>query len=193
MDPGELLIRDLAASDHAALAFIFGRLGEQSRYQRFLGVKRRLDPAELDRLSTPDHWHHGALIAFSPVPRAPIGVARYVRTDDFELAELAVSVVDEWQRRGVGEALMLALRDRALRAGIRRFSATLYRSNRGALALVRRLGPCSVTGFHGDVIELSGSWLRKGLDGEETMREHGETVRAVPGAGQSSAAVTAWG
>jgi RimJ/RimL family protein N-acetyltransferase len=149
-----VLIRELTAADRAALAFIFSRLGEQSRYQRFLGVKRVLAPRELDQLSTPDHWHHEALIAFSPVPRAPIGVARYVRTGDFDVAELAVAVVDEWQRRGVGEALLIALRERAVRAGVRRFSATLYRSNRGAQALARRLGPWSVVGAHGDVVEL---------------------------------------
>src|SRR4051812_5906827 len=119
-----VLIRELPAGDRAALAFVFHRLGAQSRYQRFLRVRRELDPAELDRLAAVDHWHSEAVVAWSPVPRAPIGVARYVRAEDFDVAEVAVAVADDWQRRGVGAALMVALRERALRAGIHRFTAT---------------------------------------------------------------------
>ena len=136
----DLLVRELAACDRPALAFVFGRLGPRSRYQRFLAAKPELDARELERFARVDHWHHDALIAFSPPPRAPVAVARYVRLEDFDTAELAVEVVDAWQRRGVGRALVLALRDRALRAGIRRFRATLLRENRGARALVRELG-----------------------------------------------------
>jgi GNAT superfamily N-acetyltransferase len=150
-----VVIRELAAADRAALAFIFGRLGEQSRYQRFFTVKRELGADELDRLVAVDHWHHEALIAWSPAPRAPVAVARYVRAGAFDVAELAIAVVDAWQRRGVGAELGLALRERALRAGVERFDATLLRSNRGALALARRLGPLTVTASSGDVVEVS--------------------------------------
>src|SRR5271155_1689525 len=122
--PAGVLIRELASFDRAAIAFAFGRLGEQSRYQRFLAVKPRLSERELDRLTAVDHWHHEALIAWSPPPpRAPIAVARYVRQADFDAAELAIAVSDDWQRRGVGRALLLGLRERAMRAGVRRFTA----------------------------------------------------------------------
>jgi GNAT superfamily N-acetyltransferase len=140
------------------LAFVFQRMGEQSRYQRFLVAKRRLSEADLARLTAVDHWHHEALVAFSPVPRAPIAVARYVRAGDFDVGELAVAVVDDWQRRGVGGALTAALGERAARAGIRRFRATVPRGNRGALALVSRLGPPATTAGYGDVVELTGPW-----------------------------------
>jgi acetyltransferase len=156
--PVGLLIRELRAADRVALGLIFRRLGERSRYQRFLGIKRELGARELDHLTDVDHWHREAVIAWSPVPRAPIGVARYVRCEEFDLAELAITVVDDWQRRGVGGELSLALRERALRVGIHRFTATMLRSNRGALALARRLGPDAVVRTHGDVVELSGSW-----------------------------------
>jgi RimJ/RimL family protein N-acetyltransferase len=149
-----MLVRELTAADRPALAFIFHRLGENSRYQRFHGAKRQLSAKELDCLTAVDHWHHEALIAWTPAPSAPVAVARYVRTADFDLAELAVTVVDEWQRRGVGVELLLALRERALRAGITRFTATALRSNRAALALARRVGPLTVVAAHGDVVEV---------------------------------------
>lgn len=158
VDEAELLIRPLADTDRAALHFMFRRLGEDSRYQRFLGPKHRLGSADLDILMHVDHWHREALIAWSPRPRTPIGVARYARKEEFDLAEVAVTVVDEWQRRGVGAQLVTALRDRALRAGIRRFAVTLFRDNQGALALVRRFGPAETTARYGGVVELRGPW-----------------------------------
>jgi RimJ/RimL family protein N-acetyltransferase len=154
----ELLIRPLADTDLAALQFMFRRLGEDSRYQRFLGPKHRLGSADLDILMRISHWHREALIAWSPRPRPRIGVARYARREEFDLAEVAVTVVDEWPRRGVGAELVTALRDRALRAGIRRFAVTLFRDNRGALALVRRFGPAETTIRDGGVVELRGPW-----------------------------------
>jgi RimJ/RimL family protein N-acetyltransferase len=153
-----LLLRELAPADRRALAFIFRHLGETSRYQRFLGVKHQFSAHELDHLTHVDHWHREALIAFSPSPRTPIGVARYVRCSQFDLAEVAITVVDDWQRRGVGVELLLELRERAFRAGIRRFTATMFRDNRGAIALAHYFGPTAVTMRYGGVVELSGSW-----------------------------------
>ncbi len=150
----EPLIRELASSDRAAVAFSLQHLGPDSRYQRWLGPgpgTRR----ETERLTDVDHWHHEGLIAFSPVPRAPIGLAEYVRLDDFELAELAITVSDGWQRRGIGRALALALRERARAAGVRRFSATVMRGNSGAIALLRKLGRARVVGAQGSVAQ----WL----------------------------------
>jgi hypothetical protein len=80
----DLVVRPLERGDGPVLAFVFQRMGEQSRYQRFLVAKRRLREADLARLTAVDHWHHEALVAFSPVPRAPIAVARYVRAGDFD-------------------------------------------------------------------------------------------------------------
>lgn len=125
-----------------------------------------------------DHWHEQALIAYSPLPRAPVGIARYVRQADFAVAEIAVEVVDEWQRRGVGSALGLALRERALHAGIHRFVATVAMDNTGARALATRLG-CVRGGLAGSgsqalVIELGISSVARHAEhvlGDEVERE----------------------
>ena len=156
----EVTIRELRASDRRAVAFAFGHLSEQSRYQRFLTAKPELTPRELRSLLDVDHWHHEALIAFSPPPRAPIGIARYVRLqDDFEAAEVAIAITDEWQRHGVGTSLLAALTERAVRAGIRRFQVAMLRENRAARALVGKLAPriqpATVMAAAGNMVELS--------------------------------------
>ena len=150
-----ITIRPLVPSDRRALVFASHHLGERSRYQRFFTAKPELAPRDLARLLDVDHWHHEALIAFSPPPRAPIGIARYVRLhDDFEAAEVAITVVDEWQRNGVGTALLAALTERAVRAGIRHFSVSMLRHNAGARALAGGLGRPSAAGGAGGLVEL---------------------------------------
>jgi RimJ/RimL family protein N-acetyltransferase len=148
------VIRELSAADRAAVAFSLRHLGERSAYQRYLRLDDRLAGAEARRVTDLDHWHHEGLIAFATAPRAPIGVVEYVRLEEFDTAELAISVVDGWQRQGVGRQLAFALRERALRAGIRRFRATILRGNRGALAIARALGRCTVLSAEGNAAEL---------------------------------------
>jgi GNAT superfamily N-acetyltransferase len=151
---GEIAIRELRPSDRRAVAFAFGRLSERSRYQRFFTVRPDLSARDLARLTGVDHWHHEALIAHSAPPRAPIGIARYVRLEDFEAAEVAIEVVDEWQRRGVGTALLAALTQRARAAGIRRFHISMLRDNAAARALVRHVGVPDSGRSAGNVVEL---------------------------------------
>jgi len=150
----DLQLRELTPSDRRALRFMFDRLSPSSRQQRFLHAKNELSVRELEELTRLDHWHHEALIAWSLVPRVPIGVGRYVRGDEFDIAEVAITVIDEWQRRGVGRQLLFELRDRARRAGIRRFSALMLRSNKGALRLAHELGPCRLVRSSDGIVQL---------------------------------------
>jgi acetyltransferase len=150
----EVLICEATRADRAAIAFSLGHLGEQSHYQRFLAPKPVAMTRELERLLAIDHWHHEVLLAISQGPRVPVGVSEYVRLEHFDTAELAISVIDGWQRRGVGAMMLHGLRDRALAAGIRRFSATMLRENRGALALARTLGAVISTRSAGTLTEL---------------------------------------
>jgi len=133
---------------------MFARLSGESRYRRFLHPKTELSDRELDGLARLDHWHHEGLIAWSPWPRTPIGVARYVRTEQFDCAEVAVTVADAWQRRGLGKALLLVLRERAERAGIRRFTSLILWSNKAGLRLAHQLGPCRQIRSADGIVEL---------------------------------------
>jgi RimJ/RimL family protein N-acetyltransferase len=149
-----LLIKEVSRSDRAAVMFSFNHLGERSLHQRFMSPARAAALREVGRMIAADHWHSEALIAFAPAPRTPVGVAEYVRTDEFDVAEVAIAVVDGWQRRGVGRELLEALRTRALAAGVRRFEATMLRDNKGALALARHFGVCSTRAARQSLVEV---------------------------------------
>ena len=134
-------MRPIAPEDKALLASSFARLSEQSRYRRFLTTKNLLSEPELDYLVDVDHKDHEAIVAIDPVTGAGLGVARYIRSrDDAELAEVAVTVADDWQGRGLGRALLDRLTYRARREGVRRFSALVQGENRASIRLLEGLG-----------------------------------------------------
>ena len=70
-----------------------------------------------------------------------MGIARYVRdADEPQAAEIAVTIVDDWQGRGLGTELLSRLSDRARQAGIRRFTALVAADNAAMAGLLRKLG-----------------------------------------------------
>jgi acetyltransferase len=149
-----VVIRPLESADREALAFVHEHLSDQSLHQRFLGPRRPPSGGELQQLLRVDHWHHEALIAFGTGPRAPLGTARYARTDRFDTAEIAVEVIDARQRLGIGRALVSALTTRALAAGVRRFVVITLAENRAAQRLARQLGRPAAVSASGGTVEM---------------------------------------
>ena len=152
-DGARVRLRPIAAEDKPLLAASFERLSEESRYRRFLTAKSRLSAPELAYLvDQVDHSDHEAITALDTDTGALLGIARYVRSaEDPETAEVAVTVADDWQRRGLGRALLDRLADRARREGVRRFSALVLGENRAALGLFADLGELRRRTGAGDV------------------------------------------
>jgi GNAT superfamily N-acetyltransferase len=118
----------------------FDRLSEATVRARFLGPVKAT-PRLFDWVDELDGWDQVAVGASHAESGAPLGLARFVRDpDDPTRADAAITVIDAWQRRGVGTALMEKLARRAAAVGITSFSATAFAENRGAQALVRKLG-----------------------------------------------------
>lgn len=142
-DDTRILIRPIMPADKADLADGFGRLSEGSRYRRFMTSMGRLDDRALTYLTEIDYHDHFAWVAFdfsSPVPRG-IGVARYVRLPaEPQIAEAAVTVVDDHHRRGLGRLLLESLIPVALDNGITTFRGYLLVDNHPMAELLRSLG-----------------------------------------------------
>jgi RimJ/RimL family protein N-acetyltransferase len=139
-DGSPILIRRLRPDDAPEVESAFLRLSAESRRLRFLTAKPSLTPAELRYLVEVDGHHHEALCALDPATNQGIGIARWVRDErDRTRAEVAVTVVDAWQRRGVGTLLLEALTDRARAEGITCFTAIVSADNRNMRRLLDRL------------------------------------------------------
>jgi RimJ/RimL family protein N-acetyltransferase len=139
-DGSEVVIRQVRSSDAPLLADGFARLGPESRRLRFLRRKDELTPAELRYFTDVDHHDHEALGALAGATGGGVGIARYVRdASDPHSAEIALTVVDDWQGRGLGTELLAQLSGRARAEGIRRFTALVSADNAAMTALLRRL------------------------------------------------------
>jgi GNAT superfamily N-acetyltransferase len=140
-DGAEVLVRRVRPEDRELFVEAFKRMSPESTYSRFLGHKKKLTERELDFFTRLDHSEHEAIGAIDVATGEGIGVARMHRSeDDPEAAEAAVTVVDDWQRRGLGRLLLDRLSARARELGVRRFEASLLTTNRAMLSLFGRLG-----------------------------------------------------
>jgi len=140
-DGARVTLRPIAPEDAPLVAASFERLSKESRYRRLLTHKETLSEDELAYLVNVDHQNHEAIIAIEPSSGDALGVARYIRSEaDHEVAELAVTVADDWQRRGLGRALLARLAYRARREGVRKFSAFVMTENPGAVKLLAGVG-----------------------------------------------------
>jgi GNAT superfamily N-acetyltransferase len=138
-DGQPVLIRPLLYSDRFELAAGFAALSPRSRRQRFFHTLKVLDDDMLEYLTNLDYRDHFACVAVledRPVPKG-VGVARYVReAADPTVAEVAVTVADAYQRRGIGTLLVRTLGEVAAGNGIRTFVNYVRWDNAAAIELL---------------------------------------------------------
>lgn len=116
---------------------------ETIRY-RFMGPKKEFTTAELDYLTELDGWNHFALgIEEARGRERGVGIVRLVRSAiDPSIAEVAIVIIDEYQRIGLGtifiEAIVLAASERKIKT----LSFSLLPSNSMLVKLLQKVAPC---------------------------------------------------
>lgn len=140
----QLYVRHVKPSDKDLIGKAWLQLSRESQRKRFLAPKPRLTASDLRYLTEIDGHDHVALIALRlDEPHRLVGVARYVRLpDDPESAEVAVTIADPMQGKGVGKALSVMLADEARGRGVKRFTASILTDNRPALRLMAAMSDC---------------------------------------------------
>lgn len=135
-------VRPIEVGDAASLQRAFARLSSSSRYQRFFTGGSTLTDKMARVLTDIDHVDHQALVAL-PTERATeiVAVARFIRQHEGSTdADLAITVADDWHRRGLASAMLRLLSDRARAAGIHRFTVDMLADNAAIRALVQAAG-----------------------------------------------------
>lgn len=140
-DGASIIVRRVTPGDAPLLAEGFARLSATSRRLRFLTGKHMLTQSELRYFTTIDGHDHEALGAIDPDSGNGVGIARFVRDlERPDRAEVAVAVADDYQRRGVGTALLTRLAARARAEDVRYFTALIAGENRTMQDILNRLG-----------------------------------------------------
>ena len=140
-DGTQLYVRHVRPGDRDLIAEAWLHLSEDSQRKRFLAPKPKLTGRDLTYLTEIDGHDHAALIAVRlDEPNRLVAVARYVRLkEDPETAEVAVTVADSMQGKGIGSMLGILLADEARGRGITRFSASMLTDNEPALRMMHKM------------------------------------------------------
>ena len=180
-DGSRVILRPAIPADRELLVEGFERLSPESRYRRFFAPLKAISPSLLDYLMSMDYVDHFAWAALSAAPGPEgelqgLGISRYIRLADPTAAEMAVTVVDDWQGKGLGRILLDALVLEALENGITRFEGDVLTENGPMQELLRRTGAtfrAEGTGVRRFSIDLPSR--------EEALRgsPFGELLRAV--------------
>ena len=136
-DGGTVHLRPIRASDDEGLLGLYTRLSDESIYLRFFSPVPRPTASQIEHLTGVDYERRFALVA--ELGDDIVGVARYDRTGDNE-AEVAFTVQDDQQGRGLGTIMLEHLAVIARAHGISRFVAETLAQNHKMLGVFRDAG-----------------------------------------------------
>ncbi len=135
-DGRTVVVRLILPEDATALCRFHDALSAQSRYRRYLSAHPHLAPDEVRHLTELQHPDRVAFV--TEIDGEIVGVGRYERQGD--AAEVAFTVADDHQGRGIATVLLAALTACALSHGIRSFFADVLCENHAMLQVFRDAG-----------------------------------------------------
>ena len=142
-DGTTVLIRTVDPCDKQCITDGWVRLSARSRHMRFFSPINNLSEAQLTYLTDVDNVNHVVIAASetSVADPAGIGLARYIRLGhEPDIAELAISVTDEYQGRGVGTILLDLLIEHAKANNVRILRGYVLKSNKPMIKMLERHG-----------------------------------------------------
>jgi len=143
-DGSFLRLRHLLREDREILGAFFAQCSAEALRFRFMSSIRSPSESLLSYLAEADGARHVALIVTQGKVNDERIVAegRYVVLKERpDVADIALLVVDEMQRRGIATVLIRRLMDIASRKGVTHFSADVLADNRAMLSLLRKFAP----------------------------------------------------
>lgn len=138
-DNTELLLRPVLPGDSARTVHGHVEFSSETLYRRFMSA-RIPSPALMHYLSEVDYVDHFVWVV-TELDGSPIADARFVRDEHHpDIAEIAFTVGDAYQGRGLGTFLMGALAVVARLAGVEKFSARVLSENAPMRAILDHHG-----------------------------------------------------
>ena len=140
-DGGTLRLRPPGSEDANALLDFFSGLSERSFYLRFHGAPT-VRPALVEPFLDPDWVERGALVGTLAVGDGQqiVALANYARLRDPAAAEVAFTVADDQQGRGIGTRMLEQLAERAAAVGIEHFVAEVMGENAAMIRVFEDAG-----------------------------------------------------
>jgi acetyl coenzyme A synthetase (ADP forming)-like protein len=151
-DGGTVHLRPIRADDESGLLGLFSRLSDESIYMRFFSPVTSPTHEQLAHLANVDYDARMALVA--ELGDDIVAVARYDRLPETEHAEVAFTVQDDQQGRGLATIMLEHLAAVARSRGITTFVAETLPDNRRMLGVFRDAGFRVVREFTDGVVHV---------------------------------------
>jgi protein lysine acetyltransferase len=137
-DGSQLMLRPVLPGDTERTVHGHIHFSSETLYRRFMSA-RQPTPALMHYLSEVDYVDHFVWVVTDGTD--PVADARFVRDDrDSTVAEIAFTVADDYQGRGIGTFLIGALSIAARLNGVERFSARMLSDNVPMRTIMDRYG-----------------------------------------------------
>jgi GNAT superfamily N-acetyltransferase len=156
-DGTAVVLRLVHPGDKALLLEGWQRLSAETRYRRFHTPKAALSASELRYLTEIDQYDHVAIGAGCRCEGrlVGLGIARFVRSETRpDVADAALTVLDDAQRKGLGRLLLTRLMAAARERGVARFEFDVLATNTAMRSLVKVLVPRSIVLPDGPMIRV---------------------------------------
>lgn len=145
-------IRPVLPIDSEKIATFHSTLSERTRYLRYFGSHDVLSEKELRRMTNVDYRDRMAFVA--ELGAEVIGMAIYERLPSSTFAEVAFTISDHHQGRGLGSIFLEHLAGAAAECGIDHFEAEVLSENRSMIQVFRRAGYEISRSFDGSTLHL---------------------------------------
>ena len=155
-DGGRIEIRAQRPQDRDGIRAALARTSEESFYHRFFTVKREFSEKEAHYFLDIDFVKQVALVAIADESGRPtiVGGCRYIVMQP-GVAEISFLVIDAYQGRGIGSALMRHIASLAHKAGLKELVADVLADNVPMLNVFGRSGLLMSKKMVGTTVELS--------------------------------------
>ena len=155
-DGTSIRFRPIHPTDEKNLKDLYYALSQETIYYRFMQDLDRIQQKQIQDFVFVDHRTDVAIVGTLPEAHGDqfVAIGRYFLDPTTNRAEVAFTVKDEWQNKGIGAYMLKSLITIARRNGIGGFTAEVLRQNK-AMQRVFNQSSCKVKSHvEGDVISF---------------------------------------
>jgi acyl-CoA hydrolase/RimJ/RimL family protein N-acetyltransferase len=138
----DILLRPAKMTDEPKLKDFFYSLSKDSMYLRFFSARKDMPHQRLQDFVVVDYSRKMEILAviLEKDVETIIGLGEYELNPDMHTAEVALVVLDKYQKKGVGTELLSYLTYLARRMGLLGFTAEVLAENIGMVRLFEKMG-----------------------------------------------------
>ena len=152
----EILLRPIRITDESILKDFFYSLSDKSMYRRFMSPRKDMPHKQLQEFVVIDYTTEMVILASvkQGEKEIAVGLGQYAIAGETHMAEVAFTVLDDFQNKGIGTELLSYLTYLAKKQGLLGFMAETLMENQQMLRVFDKMGFDIKKSMAGGVYEL---------------------------------------